>query len=188
MTSRNTHCWEITNCGHDDCFMRQYHGEKQCWEVAGELDDYRSAMDVCRDCIVYLAKQEVPKLTEAEVTVIKGSIGEKQCWEVASQLDDGRNAMNVCRECIVYLAKQKDPKLTEAEITVITEKKGSIGEKQCWEIASELDDCRKAMNVCRKCIVYLTKQKDSGLTEAEITVIKGCILAKPCPGYQSTMD
>ena len=27
-----------------------------CWEIAGELNDYRVAMDICRDCIVFLLK------------------------------------------------------------------------------------------------------------------------------------
>ncbi|MEJ2031815.1 MAG: hypothetical protein P8Y63_01990 [Deltaproteobacteria bacterium] len=82
MTSRNIPCWEITNCSHDECFMRHYEGGKQCWEVASELDDYRSAMNVCRDCIVYITKQKDSVLTEAEITVImekKGCVLTKAC-------------------------------------------------------------------------------------------------------------
>jgi hypothetical protein len=30
--------------------------DKPCWEIAGELNDYRVAMDICRDCIVFMLK------------------------------------------------------------------------------------------------------------------------------------
>lgn len=48
-------CWEITGCGsQDDCKVWQqvkFTG-KPCWEVVKEFDDYRSALNVCGDCIV----------------------------------------------------------------------------------------------------------------------------------------
>jgi len=34
-----------------------------CWEIAGELDDYRNAMDICTDCIVYMLKADIPVLS-----------------------------------------------------------------------------------------------------------------------------
>jgi hypothetical protein len=41
-------------------------------------------------------------------------------------------------------------------------------DKPCWEIASAADDYRKANNICRDCIVYVLKAKDSVLTKQEI--------------------
>jgi len=63
------HCWEITGCGNQySCVARQQAEEaKPCWEVALELDDFRSGLNVCKDCIVYVSKQRSSVLTEEEV-------------------------------------------------------------------------------------------------------------------------
>ncbi|MEN8135284.1 MAG: hypothetical protein ABFS18_07075 [Thermodesulfobacteriota bacterium] len=48
-------CWEITGCGHQDgcnVFKLAQAGDKSCWEVVGGFDDYRSALNVCGDCVV----------------------------------------------------------------------------------------------------------------------------------------
>ncbi|MDA8165650.1 MAG: hypothetical protein M0017_11535 [Desulfobacteraceae bacterium] len=82
MTAQNIPCWKITNCRRNECCLGQHAEEKQCWEVASELDDYRSAMNVCKDCIVYITKQANSVLTEAEITVImerKGCILTQKC-------------------------------------------------------------------------------------------------------------
>ncbi len=43
----------------------------------------------------------------------------------------------------------------------------------CWEIASEMDDYRKAFNICEDCIVYMLKAESTILTEQELqTIIK----------------
>ncbi|MBW2467511.1 MAG: hypothetical protein JRF02_09440 [Deltaproteobacteria bacterium] len=41
-----------------------------CWEIAGELNDYRAAMDICQDCIVYMLKAENSVLSEQEIQSI----------------------------------------------------------------------------------------------------------------------
>ncbi len=63
------HCWEITGCGNQEgCLARQQEGEaKPCWEVAQALDDYRCALNVCKDCIVYISKLRSSVLTAEEV-------------------------------------------------------------------------------------------------------------------------
>ena len=43
--------------------------------------------------------------------------------------------------------------------------------KQCWEIASDADDYRKANNICRDCIVYVLKADQSILSQQEIDTI-----------------
>ena len=50
----------------------------------------------------------------------------------------------------------------------------------CWEIASELDDYRKAFNICNDCIVYMLKADNSVLTKQEMQTIiqqkRECVL------------
>ncbi|MFZ5776118.1 MAG: hypothetical protein ACOY3Z_11605 [Thermodesulfobacteriota bacterium] len=72
MARKDWSCWEITRCGSEaTCFARQRAGEaKPCWEVARELNDYRSAMNVCQDCIVYISKARSRSLSEQEVEEI----------------------------------------------------------------------------------------------------------------------
>jgi hypothetical protein len=41
----------------------------------------------------------------------------------------------------------------------------------CWEIASEMDDYRKAFNICQDCIVYMLKAENSVLTKKEMETI-----------------
>ena len=63
-------CWEIMKCkGSETCPARQQ-PEKSCWEIAKELDDYRSAFNICQDCIVFMLKNTNPVLSEKEVQTI----------------------------------------------------------------------------------------------------------------------
>ncbi|MGV1098292.1 hypothetical protein ACUUL3_02650 [Thiovibrio sp. JS02] len=65
------HCWEITRCGNQEsCLARREAGARACWEVALDLDDFRSGLNVCKDCIVYISKQRSSVLTSAEVQEI----------------------------------------------------------------------------------------------------------------------
>jgi hypothetical protein len=43
--------------------------------------------------------------------------------------------------------------------------------EQCWEIASDPGDYRKANNICRDCIVYMLKGDNSILSQQEIETI-----------------
>lgn len=65
-------CWEITGCENQGrCSVRQQDAQAEsCWEIARRLDDYRNALNVCRDCIVYLAKHETSVLSEQEIKEI----------------------------------------------------------------------------------------------------------------------
>ena len=69
-------CWEIMRCkGTENCPAR-LHPEKPCWEIARELDDYRSALRICQDCIVFMAKTGNIMMSEQKMRVIvkrKGS-------------------------------------------------------------------------------------------------------------------
>ena len=49
-------CWKIMQCKNsNNCPARKNPG-KPCWEIASELDDYRNASNICRDCIVHMLK------------------------------------------------------------------------------------------------------------------------------------
>jgi hypothetical protein len=60
-------CWEIMKCeGTEDCPARK-RPDLNCWEIANEMDDYRKAFNICKDCIVYMLKAENTVLTQQEV-------------------------------------------------------------------------------------------------------------------------
>ncbi|MFC1843378.1 hypothetical protein ACFLZ5_01135 [Thermodesulfobacteriota bacterium] len=65
-------CWEIMQCqGTENCPARKRPAEN-CWEIAREIDDYRKAFNICKDCVVYLLKSKNTVLSEREMqTIIK---------------------------------------------------------------------------------------------------------------------
>lgn len=74
---RDMHCWEIIGCqGTENCPARK-HPEIPCWELAQDLDDYRSVFKICRDCIVYMVKNETIVLSDEEKQSI---INQTECW------------------------------------------------------------------------------------------------------------
>jgi len=63
--------------------------------------------------------------------------------------------------------------------------------KPCWEVIRELDVCW--FNICRDCLVYITKQQDSIFSKEEILSImsqKGIdVNVQPrCPGFRAAED
>lgn len=63
-------CWEIMQCqGTEDCPARKRPMEN-CWEIAREIDDYRKAFNVCKDCVVYLLKSKDSILSKREIQTI----------------------------------------------------------------------------------------------------------------------
>ena len=60
-------CWEIMKCvGTEDCPARK-RPDLNCWEIANEMDDYRKAFNICKDCIVYMLKAENTVLSKQDV-------------------------------------------------------------------------------------------------------------------------
>ena len=60
-------CWEIIQCDRSsDCPVSKQ-ADNPCWEIAKELDDYRSAFNVCKDCIVFVARQKKSVLSDDEM-------------------------------------------------------------------------------------------------------------------------
>ena len=67
---RDWPCWEIMKCeGTEDCPARK-RPDLNCWEIANEMDDYRKAFNICKDCIVYMLKVENTVLTKKEMQAI----------------------------------------------------------------------------------------------------------------------
>lgn len=63
-------CWEIMKCGgREECPAGQ-NPLVPCWEIIRELDDYRTAFEICHDCIVYLVKQKNTVLSAEELQAI----------------------------------------------------------------------------------------------------------------------
>jgi hypothetical protein len=62
-------CWEIMQCANQRCAAR-FQRNMPCWEIARKLDDYRSALNVCSDCIVYLSHHKNPILSSKEIDEI----------------------------------------------------------------------------------------------------------------------
>ncbi len=63
-------CWEITKCTKIKGCIARNRPEVPCWELARELDDYRTILNVCEDCIVYLSHQKNSVLSEKEIREI----------------------------------------------------------------------------------------------------------------------
>jgi hypothetical protein len=45
-------------------------GGKPCWEVVGSFDDYRNALNVCGDCLVFVLHQSQSVLSHTEIAAI----------------------------------------------------------------------------------------------------------------------
>jgi len=62
-------CWEIMQCGAEECVARKNPGTP-CWEVVREMGYFQSTFNVCKDCIVFVSKQNPPILTARELDSI----------------------------------------------------------------------------------------------------------------------
>ena len=63
-------------------------------------------------------------------------------------------------------------------------------DEPCWEVMRKIDSC--SFNICRDCIVYVIKQKDSIFSKEEILSImhqRGVdVTGLRCPGHQPRED
>ena len=60
-------CWEITNCQKTSLCPAWKNPGAPCWEIACQLNDYRSNMNVCEDCLVFISKQKNATIAEQEL-------------------------------------------------------------------------------------------------------------------------
>lgn len=66
--------WGIKQCKEVVGFSTKEFQEKPCWEMASEVGDFRSAFNICEDCIVFVLKNGPPLLSEKEIL----SIGQRK--------------------------------------------------------------------------------------------------------------
>ena len=50
-------CWEVTNCQKKEACVAFKNPQKQCWELAQEIQSFQHEMSICYDCIVCGAKK-----------------------------------------------------------------------------------------------------------------------------------
>ncbi len=77
MIERDLNCWEIVQCERSEGCPARENPDRSCWEIAAELEDYRSAFHICKDCLVYLVKKEDSSFSEEEIDKILSS--KKEC-------------------------------------------------------------------------------------------------------------
>jgi len=63
-------CWKIMNCDASKECLAKSRPDTPCWEIATELNDYRQALDICKDCVVQMLKTGNPILTRQEMETI----------------------------------------------------------------------------------------------------------------------
>lgn len=59
-------CWEIMHCDHEECPAR-LEPQTPCWEIARRYESFRNVFNVCRDCIVYILKENAAVLDKKEL-------------------------------------------------------------------------------------------------------------------------
>lgn len=63
-------CWEVMKCRRtDDCPARE-NPARTCWEIAGVHDCPNYASNICRDCIVFLLRNEQHIFSEEELCAL----------------------------------------------------------------------------------------------------------------------
>ena len=62
--------WRIEKCTGVVGFSVKEKPEKPCWEMAREVGDFRSAFNICEDCIVFLLRSGTKLLSEQEIRSI----------------------------------------------------------------------------------------------------------------------
>jgi len=63
-------CWKIMQCKTPEKCAVQKQKDTACWETAQEQDDYQFALNICKDCIVYLLKQDNTAFTKQQMSQI----------------------------------------------------------------------------------------------------------------------
>lgn len=66
-------CWEIMKCKESQKCPARENPSKPCYEMIKEFDNY--SFNICRDCLVYLAKQENSKFSKEELLSIMAQKG-----------------------------------------------------------------------------------------------------------------
>jgi hypothetical protein len=66
-------CWQIMQCDPETRCPAKENQAEECWEIIGSHDP--CAFNICRDCLVYVAKKKDSSLTPEEVIEILNKKG-----------------------------------------------------------------------------------------------------------------
>jgi hypothetical protein len=66
-------CWQIMQCDPESRCPAKECQAKECWEIIGSHDP--CAFNICRDCLVYVAKMKDSSLTPEELIEILNKKG-----------------------------------------------------------------------------------------------------------------
>ncbi len=72
-------CWEIMGCGKKGVCPATIDHSRPCWEVARTMNDYRSAMNVCCDCLVFMMSHDALSAPEISRIMENRGLGESTC-------------------------------------------------------------------------------------------------------------
>lgn len=62
----NYRCWEIMNCDNLKCPAR-LEPETPCWEIAKRVEAFNNVSNTCKDCVVFILKEETNILSKKEL-------------------------------------------------------------------------------------------------------------------------
>ena len=62
----NYKCWEIMNCENLNCPARS-EPEIPCWQIARRIESYHNVSNTCKDCVVFILKEETSVLGKKEL-------------------------------------------------------------------------------------------------------------------------
>ena len=64
----NLPCWVIMNCAEDKKCPAKSNPDQNCWEIFCAVEN--GAFNICRDCIVYISRQEYSVISRQEMEQI----------------------------------------------------------------------------------------------------------------------
>ena len=75
MSANNTQrYWEFEKSKRVVGLSIKKYPEKPCWEMASDVGDFRSAFNICADCIVFLLRNGTSLLSEEQIC----SLGDRE--------------------------------------------------------------------------------------------------------------
>lgn len=73
------------NCDDADCPARR-EPETPCWEIARRIEAYRNVSNTCKDCVVYILKEESSSLSTKQLQNIIKQRGLLKNIEIGQQV------------------------------------------------------------------------------------------------------
>lgn len=77
--AENVSCWKVMGCGKKGVCPATLDPNRPCWEVARAMNDYRSAMSVCDDCLVYMMSKQSLSVSEISMIMQRRGLDRNAC-------------------------------------------------------------------------------------------------------------